>query len=48
MKVAIVGYGKMGKQIEKILQEKNIEICSIIDKYVNEAQYKEINSKSFP
>ena len=46
MKVAIVGYGKMGKQIEKILQGKNIEVSSIIDKYIKEAQFKEINSKS--
>lgn len=46
MKVAIVGYGRMGKQIEKILHERNIEVCSIIDKYAKEAQYKDINSKS--
>ena len=46
MKVAIVGYGRMGRQIEKILLGKSIKVCSIIDKYVKEAQYKEINSKS--
>lgn len=46
MKVAIVGYGKMGKQLEKVLYEKNIEVGSIIDKYIKEAQYNEINSKS--
>ncbi len=46
MKVAIVGYGKMGKQIEKVLLEKNIEIGSIIDKFIKEAQFSEINPKS--
>lgn len=46
MKVAIVGYGKMGKQIEKVLMEKNIEIGSIIDKYIKEARFSEINSRS--
>ena len=32
MKIAIIGYGKMGKTIEKIANEENIEIVCIIDK----------------
>ena len=32
MKIAILGYGKMGKEIEKIALEEKHEIISIIDK----------------
>ena len=32
MKIAIIGYGKMGRTIEKIAKEENIEIVCIIDK----------------
>lgn len=31
MKTAIIGYGKMGREIEKILQERGHEVCLIID-----------------
>ena len=31
MKVAIIGYGKMGKEVEKILSERGHVISKIID-----------------
>ena len=31
MKIALIGYGKMGKTIEKIALERGHEIVSIID-----------------
>ena len=31
MKVAIIGYGKMGKEIERLARERKIDIVSIID-----------------
>lgn len=31
MKIAIIGYGKMGKEIEKILLEEGIEVSATID-----------------
>ncbi len=46
MKIAIVGYGRMGREIEKILAEKDIKVASVIDKFAKDAQFKEINSKS--
>ena len=36
MKIAIIGYGKMGKTIEKIAIKEKIEIVCIIDKKVQE------------
>ena len=32
MKIAIIGYGKMGRTIEKIATKEKIEIVCIIDK----------------
>ena len=32
MKIAIVGYGKMGRSVERIALKEKIEIVSIIDK----------------
>ena len=32
MKIAILGYGKMGKEIEKIALQEKHDIVSIIDK----------------
>lgn len=36
MKIAIIGYGKMGRTIEKIAVKENIEIVCIIDKEIQE------------
>lgn len=33
MKIALLGYGKMGKEIEKIAQERNHEIFLKIDSF---------------
>ena len=32
MKIAIIGYGKMGRTIEKIATKEKIEVVCIIDK----------------
>lgn len=46
MKIALVGYGKMGKQIETILKQKKEEKIVTIDKFNNEALFSEINKES--
>lgn len=46
MNIAIIGYGKMGKEIEKIAKEKGINIVSIIDPQGDESTFKEITKKS--
>jgi 4-hydroxy-tetrahydrodipicolinate reductase len=45
MKIAIVGYGKMGRQIEKAAKAKNIETVSI-DPNAEDANFKELNEES--
>lgn len=45
MTVAVVGYGRMGKQIEKVLLEKKLKVISI-DKFNNEADFKSVDTKS--
>ena len=44
--IAIIGYGKMGKEIEKAANEKGIEIKSIIDPKADGATAKEIDEYS--
>ncbi|HOJ64308.1 MAG TPA: 4-hydroxy-tetrahydrodipicolinate reductase [Spirochaetota bacterium] len=47
MRVALVGYGKMGKQIEIILKkEKSYEKIVRIDKFNKEADFSEVNRDS--
>lgn len=46
MNVAIIGYGRMGHQIESCLKDKNINVGAIIDKFNDEAQFKELYSTS--
>ena len=43
MKIALIGYGKMGKEIEKIAIARGHEIVSIID--INNQE--DFNSESF-
>lgn len=45
MKIAIIGYGKMGHEIEKVAKAKNIA-ATTIDSHEANAQHKEINEKS--
>jgi len=42
MKIAIVGYGKMGKEVAAVIKARNHEIVSIIDPLSKEAMYKDI------
>ena len=44
MKIALIGYGKMGKEIEKIALSRGHEIVSIID--VNNQEDKNLRSRS--
>ena len=44
MKIALIGYGKMGRMIEQIAKERGHEIVSIID--VDNQQ--DFDSESFP
>ena len=47
MKIAIIGYGKMGRLIEEIAQKKGLEITSIVDpKHFNNRIDKETVSKA--
>ena len=46
MNIAIIGYGKMGHEIEKAAKIKGIAIKSIVDTNDKNASFKEINDKS--
>ncbi|OHD20507.1 MAG: 4-hydroxy-tetrahydrodipicolinate reductase [Spirochaetes bacterium GWC1_27_15] len=46
MNIAIIGYGKMGKQIHKFALEKKHSIISIIDKFAPEVNFKTVDSNS--
>ncbi|MAE42993.1 4-hydroxy-tetrahydrodipicolinate reductase [Candidatus Woesearchaeota archaeon] len=46
MNIAIVGYGKMGHEIENIAEAKGINVVSIIDPTHENATHKEINDES--
>ena len=46
MNIAIIGYGKMGREIERIASGKGINVVSIIDPHDSNAKYKGINQKS--
>ncbi len=44
--IAIIGYGKMGKEIEKIANEKGLEVKSTVDPKAEGATAKDIDEKS--
>ncbi len=46
MKIAIVGYGKMGRMIERIATERGIEIALKLDEF-NNADYAGITEENF-
>lgn len=46
MNIAIIGYGKMGHEIEKVAKEKGLTIKAVIDPKNEEATHKEINEES--
>ena len=39
-KLAIVGYGKMGKIIEKYAKDFNFQVCAIIDLFLTIKSHK--------
>ena len=46
MKLAIVGYGRMGKLIHKVAEERQMQIKSIIDPLFPEVAFSKINDDS--
>src|SRR3989344_7957067 len=46
MKISLIGYGKMGKEIERIAKLKGIEIVSIIDSSDASVKNKKITKAS--
>lgn len=46
MKIGIIGYGQMGKMIEEVAKNKNIEVAAIIDPKAEGVTHKEISSDS--
>lgn len=46
MKVAIVGYGAMGHEIEQVLKARGHEISAIVDPNEKDATFKEISAES--
>ena len=46
MNIAIIGYGKMGHEIEKIAKARGITVASIIDPTDKNANFTEINEES--
>src|SRR3989338_510857 len=46
MNIAIIGYGKMGREIERIALQRGIKVVSIIDLEAKEAHLREITAES--
>ena len=46
MNIAIVGYGKMGKEIERVLREKKILVSATIDKFAEGVMFKNLDKES--
>lgn len=46
MKLAIVGYGRMGQLVEKCAIERNLEVASIIDPFHPKATHKEFSDSA--
>ncbi len=46
MKIAIVGYGQMGKMIEEAAKERGVTVVSTIDPNTKDAKFKEITKES--
>ncbi len=46
MRIALIGYGKMGKTIHALAKQKGIEVVAIIDNVAPEATSKEISAAS--
>ena len=46
MNISIIGYGRMGKEIERITRDKGIKVVSIIDPNEKDATHNEINANS--
>ena len=44
MKIALIGYGKMGKEVERVARLRGHSVCAIIDRADAGATHKEIDS----
>lgn len=43
MKIALIGYGRMGKEVERVAKLRGHAVCAIIDNSESAATYKEID-----
>ncbi|MBI2176144.1 4-hydroxy-tetrahydrodipicolinate reductase [Candidatus Woesearchaeota archaeon] len=43
MKIALIGYGKMGREVERVAKLRGHTVCAIIDKSEPAATYKEVD-----
>lgn len=46
MEIAIIGYGRMGREIERLAPQRGINVRSIIDPVAQGAQFKEITPEA--
>lgn len=46
MNIAIIGYGKMGHEIERVAKEEELNVVSTIDPNNSEAKFNQINMES--
>ncbi|MEK6853802.1 MAG: 4-hydroxy-tetrahydrodipicolinate reductase [Nanoarchaeota archaeon] len=44
MKIALIGYGKMGKEVERVAKLRGHTVCAIVDKSAAGATHKEIDA----
>ncbi len=44
MKIALIGYGKMGKEVERVAKQRGHSICATVDTASPDATHKEIDS----
>ena len=46
IRIGLVGYGRMGRQIEAVMKGKELDVATIIDPFAPDAMFKEINEES--
>lgn len=46
MKIALIGYGKMGRLVEQKAREKGVNVVATIDPNIKDAHFKEITGES--
>lgn len=46
LKIALIGYGKMGREVQKVAESRGHEVVSIIDPVAEDANFKAIDANS--